>query len=55
MTAHITECEKTLSVVEPENEKLKKDLEMLQEQMNKSLVEASENAEEEVRCLKVIF
>merc|ERR1719288_114408 len=52
MTAHITECEKTLSVVEPENEKLKKDLEMLQEQMNKSLVEASENAEEEVRCLK---
>ena len=55
MTAHITECEKTLSVVEPENEKLKKDLEMLQEQMNKSLVEATENAEEEVRCLKVIF
>ena len=30
-------------------------IEILQEQMNKSLVEASENAEEEVRCLKVIF
>ena len=53
MTIHINECEKTLSEVEPENEKLKKDLEELHEQTKRSIIEASENAEEEIRCLKV--
>ena len=53
MTAHIDECETTLSEVEPENEKLKKDLEDLHEQTKRSIAEASENAEEEIRCLKV--
>ena len=53
MTTHITDCEKTISGLEPENDQLKKDLESLEEQMKKSIAEASENAEEEVRCLKV--
>ena len=53
MTAHIDECETTLSEVEPENEKLKKELEDLHEQTKRSITEASENAEEEIRCLKV--
>ena len=55
MTTHITDCEKTISGLEPENDKLKKDLESLEEQVKKSIAEASENAEEEVRCLKVIL
>lgn len=55
MTTHINECETTLSEIEPENEKLKKDLEDLQEQTKRSIAEASENAEEEIRCLKVIY
>ena len=53
MTNHINECETTLSEVEPENEKLKKDLDDLHEQTKRSIAEASENAEEEIRCLKV--
>ena len=54
MTTHINECEKILSEVKPENERLKKELEDLHEQTKKSIIEAAENAEEEVRCLKVI-
>ena len=42
MTTHINECETTLSEVEPENEKLKKDLEELHEQTKRSIIEASE-------------
>ena len=55
MTTHINECEKTLSELEPENEKLKTELESLHEQSKRSITEATENAEEEIRCLKVGF
>ena len=53
MTTHITDCENKLAVLEPENKKLKNDIESVREQMKNAISEASETAAEEVRCLKV--
>ena len=53
MATHINECESKLEVLEPENGKLKEDIESVRAQMKKAITEASETAEEEVRCLKV--
>ena len=53
MGNHISECEKKLSLLEPENEELKAAIEDVHDKMNKTVSEASENAEEEARFLKV--
>ena len=53
MATHITECENKLAALEPENKKLKAEIESVREQMKNTISEASETAEEEVRCLKV--
>jgi hypothetical protein len=53
MATHITECENKLTTLEPENRILKADIESVREQMKNIISEASETAEEEVRCLKV--
>ena len=55
MGNHISECEKKLSLLEPENEELKAAIEDVHEQMNKTVSEATENAEEEARFLKVCY
>ena len=55
MGNHISECEKKLSLLEPENEELKAAIEDVHEQMNKTVTEATENAEEEARFLKVCY
>ena len=55
MGYHISECEKKLSLLEPENEELKATIEDVHEQMNKTVSEATENAEEEARFLKVCY
>jgi molecular chaperone GrpE (heat shock protein) len=53
MATHITECENKLAALEPENKKLKAEIESVREQMKNTISEASETAAEEVRCLKV--
>ena len=55
MTTHITNCENKLAMLEPENNKLKADIESMRSEMKSTIFEASETAAEEVRCLKVKF
>ena len=55
MTTHIADCEGKIAVLDPENEKLKSDIEIVREQMKRTVTEASEEAAEEVRCIKVNF
>ena len=52
-TIHLDDYEKNLSISETENKELKIKIETLDEQLKRTISEASETAAEEVRCLKV--
>ena len=55
LSAHLTMMIEETDKLMRENEKLKTELESLNEQSKRSITEATENAEEEIRCLKVGF
>ena len=53
MTATETDCLAKITALEGKNKELENDIQSLREQMRRTITEASETADEEVRCLKV--
>ena len=53
MTATETDCLAKIATLEDKNREVENDIQSLREQMRKTITEASETAEEEIRCLKV--
>ena len=53
MTATESDCLAKIATLEGKNRELENDIQSLREQMRRTITEASETAEEEIRCLKV--